>query len=166
MNEIFENAVNDPELFSKIDVKNLLNSVENKKNDYLEKKTMTSVTNDVYNALCELNSFSNAKFIQEQQEKIEEISKKLIEYRYVDEIRELHKGKHVRWIKKNSDKLTSGGIVMNIKFLDNGTHVLCKSMQNRFIEYKFDDCITFQKMTTEEQLILMAYEHLEKENNK
>jgi hypothetical protein len=30
---------------------------------------------------------------------------------------------------------------------------------NRFIQYKFDDCITFQKLSTEEQLIMMAYEH-------
>ena len=29
---------------------------------------------------------------------------------------------------------------------------------NRFIQYKFDDCITFQKLTEIEQLIIMAYE--------
>jgi hypothetical protein len=34
--------------------------------------------------------------------------------------------------------------------------------QQRFIQYKFDDCLTFQKLSSEEQLILMAYEHLEK----
>ena len=66
----------------------------------------------------------------------------------------------VRWIRKNNDKLTNGGIVSNIKFLDNGIHILCMNNQRRFIQYKFDDCYTFQKMTPDEQLIVMAYENL------
>ena len=38
VNEIFENAMKDPSLFSTIDIENLLNSLENEKNDYLENK--------------------------------------------------------------------------------------------------------------------------------
>ena len=79
--------------------------------------------------------------------------------RYVDEINELHKGKHIRWIRTGTTSLTNGGIVVDIKFKDNGTHIMCKNGMNRFIQYKFDDCITFQKLSTEEQLIMMAYEH-------
>ena len=37
--EIFENAMRDPTLFSTIDIENLLTSIENEKNDYLENKT-------------------------------------------------------------------------------------------------------------------------------
>jgi hypothetical protein len=88
----------------------------------------------------------------------------LIGYRYVDEIRYLHKGKHIRWIRQNNKipSLTNGGIVVNIKFLDNGIHIVCKNSQNRFIQYKFDDCITFQRLSVEEQLLLMAYENIGK----
>ena len=88
------------------------------------------------------------------------ILKKLNGYRFVDEIHELHKGKMVRWIRNETVKLTNGGIVTDIKFLDNGVHVLCMNNQRRFIQYKYDDCYTFQKMSIEEQLILMAYEEL------
>ena len=48
----------------------------------------------------------------------------------------------------------------DIKFLPNGVHVQCMNSMKRFIQYKFDDCKTFQKMNTEEQLILLAYDHL------
>ena len=90
--------------------------------------------------------------------------KKLLEYRYIDEIHELSAGKHVRWIripKIPTDKisLTNGGIIVNIKFTDTGTQVLVKN-GTRFIQYKFDECLTFQKLSSDEQLILAAYEHV------
>jgi hypothetical protein len=152
VNEIFENAMKDPTLFSTIDIENLLNSIENVKNDYLENKTMKDVTQEVYDKIKELGYNT---------EKTGDICNKLIGYRFVDELHELHKGKHIRWIRLGSNgTLTNGGIVVNIKFLDNGTQVLCMGGGNRFIQYKFDECLTFQKLSVEEQLILMAYENL------
>ena len=52
--EIFENAMRDPMLFSTIDIENLLSSIENEKNDYLENKTMADITNDIYETIREL----------------------------------------------------------------------------------------------------------------
>lgn len=154
INEIFQNALKDPELFSTIDIENLLDSIENEKNDYLDGKTMTDINKEIYEKIATVNvSVTNKK----------ELCNKLIGYRYVDELHELHKGKHVRWIRLLVEpKLTNGGIVTDIKFLDNGTHVLCKNVLGRFIQYKFDDCMTFQKLSVDEQLILMAYEHISK----
>lgn len=155
IHEIFENARKDPELFSTIDIEQLLESIESDKNDYLEGKTLKDINNDIYDKINTLDMII---------EKKQEICNKLIGYRQVDQLNELHKGKHVRWIRNTigEHKLTNGGIVIDIKFLDNGTHVLCKNNLNRFLQYKFDDCITFQKLSTEEQLILMAYEHMDK----
>ena len=98
-------------------------------------------------------------------EKQTEICEKLLEYRYVDELFELHRGKYVRWIRKtNPEILTNGGIVVDVKFLDNGINILVKNSSiSRFIQYKFDDCLSFQKLSQEEQLILMAYEIINKE---
>ena len=151
--ELFENAMKDPTLFSTIDIDKLLESIENDKNDYLEKKSMKIITNEIYEKIEELQIPSKTR---------REYCHKLAGYRLVDDVHELHKGKHLRWIRETSPKLTNGGIVMNIKFLDTGTHVLCMSNGNRFIQFKFDECIIFQKMTLEEQLILMAYDYLEK----
>ena len=156
---IFEQAKRDPSLFSTMDIENLLTTIENEKNDYLENKTTGDIANTIMEELEELGL---------SQEEIEPIYIKLLGYRFVDEIHELHKGKNVRWIRRLKDKnpnqvrLTNGGIVVDIKFLDTGVQVLCLNSQQRFIQYKFDDCLTFQKLSSEEQLILMAYEHLEK----
>jgi hypothetical protein len=147
--EIYETAKKDPSLFSTLDIDNLLNTVENRKNDYLENKTMSGIALENYHKLLELGF----------EEDLEEKCKKLLEYRLVDEIHELHKGKHVRWVRNDTRKITSGGIVMNIKFTNTGTQVVVKNAQNRFIQYKFDDAVTFQKMSTEEQLLVLAYEH-------
>ena len=151
INEIFDNALKDPSLLSKLDIDKLLDSLENPSNDYLENKTLSDVTNTVYDKL---------KDIDIEKEKIEILCNKLIGYRYVDEIFELHKGKMVRWLNLDKKNLTNGGIVVDIKFLKDGTQILCMNTQKRLIQYKFDNCYTFQKMTPEEQLILMAYENI------
>jgi hypothetical protein len=149
IDQLFKDAQNDSSLLSKIDINELLNSLENKNNDYLENKTLTDINNDKYSALSQINL---------SKENVQQYCEKLAEFRLVDEIYELHKGKHVRWIKDN--KLTNGGIVVDIKFLDNGVHVLCLNNQRRLIQFKFDGSITFQKLSVDEHLILMAYENL------
>ena len=150
---LFNKTRQDPSLFSTIDINDLLNKIEHKNNEYLDNKTAAEVAAEIIDIISALEIPPTS---------IEQICRKLVEYRYVDEIRELHKGKHVRWISHNKTPitLTNGGIVMDIMFKDNGTHVLCRNSQNRLIQYKFDDCYTFQKLTLEEQLILSAYGHL------
>lgn len=152
VNELFNNAKRDPSLFSTIDIQNLLDTIENDKNDYLEDKTMTSVQEDMLEVLREQQIHGEDK---------EKIFKKLMEYRYVEEINELHTGKHIRWIRKANNKLTNGGIIMDVKFMDTGTQILCRNVCNKFIQIKFDECIIFQKLSVEEQLILLAYENAE-----
>jgi len=84
----------------------------------------------------------------------------LIGYKYINELNELSSGRHIRWIKHTNNKLTNGGILVNFKFLDNGTHLTIMNMNRRFSQIKFDDCFIFQKLLPEEQIILMAFEHL------
>ena len=153
VNEIFENALKDPSLLSDIDIDELLNSLENSKNDYLENKTLESVNREIFNIVTGLDIPLNIK---------QNYCDKLIGYRVVDELHELHKGKHVRWIRHDNKKLTNGGIVVDIKFLNTGIQVLCKNSMNKFIQYKYDDCITFQKLNETEQLIMMAYNYTNK----
>ena len=133
-----------------IPIDELLKAVEN--NAHLDNASLEKIAEEKTRAL-ELVGCSRDIFFQ-----------KLLEYRYIDEIHELSAGKHVRWIripKIPTDKisLTNGGIIVNIKFTDTGTQVLVKN-GNRFIQYKFDECLTFQKLSGDEQLILAAYEHV------
>jgi len=143
---IYKNALADPSLKSTVDVSALLESIDKTKTSYLENKTIDNIRTDIDEKLRSV-CISSDQFV--------EFHKKLLEYRYVDEIHQLHKGKHVRWIRTGQKTtLTNGGIIVDVRFLDNGTHVLCMNAGKRFIQYKFDDCITFQKMTTDEQMIL------------
>lgn len=82
--------------------------------------------------------------------------KKLREYKYVDEICDLERGKYVRWIRIESPQksLTNGGIITDIKFTESGVNILCKNSLNRFIQYKFEECLTFQKLSTDELIVL------------
>lgn len=153
INDIFNTAKKDPELFSTLDIKVLLDSAESERNDYLENNTSETIMQCVFENICELG-FSK--------EITQNLCNKLIDYRFVDEIHELFKGRQVRWIRRGADKLTTGGIVVDIKFLKDGIQVLVKNNMNRFIQYRFDECLSFQKLSNEEQLLLMAYGELQK----
>jgi hypothetical protein len=152
VSELFENILKDPKLLTTLDVDSILNTLETDKNDYLEKMTMKTNME---------TTFEKINNLEIPQEKKEEYCKKLSGYRFVDEINELRKGIHIRWIRFSTGKITNGGLLANIKFLDSGTHIQIINSCKKVIQYKFDECLTFQKLTMEEQLILMAYEYID-----
>ena len=163
ISEIFENAKRDPELFANIDIDQLLNAIQDESIDYLEDKTLKSINNDIFKSLYEIGY---------RGEQLKEYCEKLIGYRLVNEVFELHKGKLVKTIRIFDDeynplipKLRMHGKVSNIKFLDNGTHVVCMMFingrfSNSYAQYKFDQYLTFQKLSDDENLILLTYEYL------
>lgn len=113
--------------------------------EYLENKTAEKIRQEIIDVCFRENI--NTKNILD----------KLSEYRYVNRICDLIRGKFIRWIRLSGNKedtLTKGGIVTDIKILENGIHILIKNALNRFIQYKYDDCITFQKLSVEELLYI------------
>ena len=152
INDIMKDALNDPTLLSTLDINKLLNTLEHDKCNYLDNKTLETFIDENYDIMNALDISTDNKL---------KFCNKLIGYRSIDQINELHKGKYIRWYRNSNGKLTNGGILVDIKFLDNGIHILCMNSMRRFIQYKFDDCITFQKLTDEEQLILMAYAYIQ-----
>ena len=166
-----------PDLQSTIDIPMLLLAAENVDMDDLGNRTLSDISREIVQALQNINLPA---------EKISEICGKLAEYRLTDQVYQIQKGKHVRWIRAGGCRppatpcsttsldlvggrrgatapcsLTNGGIVVDVKFLDNGTHILCKNGL-RFIQYKFDDCLTFQKLSADEQMVLSCYDFLRK----
>jgi len=108
-------------------------------------KTLQDISTEVFNVL-------KTKFVGDV---LREMLDKLVAYQYVDEIYKIKQGRFIRWITPKG-VLTNGAIVADIKFLDNGTHVLCKNSRGGFIQIKFDHSILFQKLTPDENLILTA----------
>lgn len=143
--QIFEDARKDPALLGTLNIQELLNS-SNTSGNYLENKSLKDISNDIFRIIDGLP-------ISEKEKK--ELTQKLAEYRYVDEIYKLHRGKYIRWIRNGTSKITNGGILVDIQFSDKGVYLLCKNNINIFIKYKFDDAYTFQKLSEEEILILL-----------
>lgn len=132
------------ESINETDIQNIMNTIDDNNNSYLENNSIEKILKDISDILTE-NSVTD----------IENKVSKLINYRYVDELCDIHKGKNLKLIRKIDNKFFNGGLVLDIKFLDNGTHIMCKNFHN-IKQYKFDDFFCFQKLTNEELLILMA----------
>ena len=180
-----ENSANANDL-TKEDIQTWINSDSAVFPSYLENKTLDSIRSEIIDVCFRDNIPTN------------NIVDKLREYRYVDKICDLNRGKFIRWIRVGDSSmlakgngvltkgngvltkgnggltkgngvltkgngvlakdLVKGGIVADIKFLENGTYILVKNSLNRFIQYKYDECITFQKLSVEELLLLNCME--------
>jgi hypothetical protein len=90
--------------------------------------------------------------------------KKLKNYRYIDELNELKHGSFIRWIPitdPNYLPLHNAAMICDIKIVDNGVLITCKTFMHRHYTFKMDECLIFQKLTTQEQVIINALDHLE-----
>ena len=147
--EILRQAREDPDLLSKIDVNELMTSLETV-NPFFENKTLANISEMIFSVISELPGLST-----EQQQKMCNV---LIEYYYVEQIYQFQKGRYIRWLRKSDiqlPKLTNGGIVMEVIFREKGgTYILCMTNQRRLCQLRFDDCHFFQKLTDEEELVL------------
>ena len=94
---------------------------------------------------------------------IKETIKTLTEYRFSSNIYDLRIGRYIRFIPltgKHSMKLQNGGIIINIKKGDKDILIICKNQRNRLFTVSFSRAIIFQKLTTDETIILDAIKYL------
>tara|TARA_B110000285_G_scaffold231086_1_gene298939 strand:- start:1820 stop:2302 length:483 start_codon:yes stop_codon:yes gene_type:complete len=142
------------ELSENDDTKDIMDMIDNYKCDSnFENKTTDDIIMDVIQTLSEYDVPD-----------IDKVSSKLNGYSFIDEICDIQKGRHVRWIRITPDSkrtLTNGGVIVDTKFTNNGLQILCKNKLNRFMQYKFDECISFQRMSKQEQIITMANSSIE-----
>jgi hypothetical protein len=131
-----------------LDVEDLLKDVKIDEYDYIN----IDIQECVYRSLLTINLITI--------ENLTEIKKKLEQYRLVDDVYLLHKGKQVRWInkEKNENKpnlLQTGGIVVDVKFMLSGINILVLNKYNkRCMQIQFDKILLFQKLSFEEEMIL------------
>ncbi|CAB5041028.1 unannotated protein [freshwater metagenome] len=94
--------------------------------------------------------------------------RKLKGYKFVDEINDLKHGSFIRWIPiidPDNLPLTQCGMICDIKITDDGVIIVCKNFMHRHYTFKMDEVLIFQKLTSQEMVILSALDHLEKEQN-
>ena len=137
-----------------LNIEELLSALDNDEHSNLLNTSYEKIAKDKKDVLQQL---------QFNSEKLKLYHTKLKDYRYVDELNDLKYGQYLRWINiKNPErlKLTNGGIFLEIKLLDTGTHMMIKNNMNRIFQIKMDECIVFQKLSDQEKIILLALKYL------
>jgi hypothetical protein len=143
---------------SSLDIDKLEKALDNTKNE--------SIMNFTTKKINELN----LRILQElklDHKTTMEYFKKLKGYKYVDELPDLKHGGFVRWIPITDPDylpLNSCGIVCDIKIADEGVFITCKNFMHRHYNFKMDDVIIFQKLTSQEMVILSALDHLDNDS--
>ena len=143
-----------------MDVNKLLYALENDDNESIMNLTTKKIMEMNLNILKELQLDKTLTL---------DYLKKLKGYKYIDEINELKYGSFVRWIpisNPNYLPLHHCGIICEIKIIDDGVLITSKNFMHRHYTFKLDECLIFQKLTSQEQIIINALDHLEKSKGK
>ncbi len=141
---------------SNLNIDEILNALDNDEHSNLIHTSFENIAKDKNDILQQL---------QLEKEHLKSMHKKLKDYRYIEELDDLKYGQYLRWINiRNPEKLylTTGGIFLDLKLLDTGTHIVCKNNRNRVFQIKLDECILFQKLSEQEQIILQVFQYVNK----
>ena len=139
-----------------IDINNLLTALDNEKNDSIMNLTTPKIQETIFNILKELHL---------DREILIDYFKKLKGYKYVDELNDLKYGGFIRWIPitdPDNLPLNQCGIICDILIKDDGIYIVCKNFMHRHYRFKMDECLIFQKLSSQEMIILSALDHLDK----
>jgi hypothetical protein len=146
-----------------INVDELLKSIESDKLLSVSKLTYEKINTIKYNVLTRIGL---------EDDELESILLKLSDYRYVEELQDIHYGAFVRYIplimnkqkKGNNDEivLKSGGFVCDIRILGTGVQLLCRNNFGKMFQLRLDEVLLFEKLTKQEEVILSVFDHLNK----
>jgi hypothetical protein len=142
-----------------MDVNKLINALDNENNDIIMNLTTKKILETNLNIIKELHL---------EKEVTINYLKKLKGYRYIDEINELKYGAFIKWIPITNPSylpLHHCGMICEIKITDDGVLITCKNFMHRHYTFKMDECLIFQKLSTQEQVLLSALDHLDSTND-
>lgn len=141
-----------------MDVNKLLKALDDESNETLLNFTTDKIKEMNLNILKEL---------QLPKKETMDIYNKLNDYKYVDEMNDLKYGTFIRWVPIEDPKnihLTKGALFCEMKITDDGVFCVCKNygFPGRHFRISMDKNLIFQKLTTQEIVLLSALDHLSK----
>ncbi len=142
--------------YEPLDINKLLKALDVEQNESIINLTTEKIHNMTFKILKELH-LPKTELIK--------YFNNLKKYRYIDELNDLKYGAFIKWIPiKDPDKLPlhAGGIICDIKITQNGVMIVCKNFMNRYYQIKMEECLIFQKLSNQEEVLLSALDHLEK----
>ena len=134
----------------------LLQSLDNPDNE--------SIINLTTNKILEMN-LNILEELHLDKETIIIYLKKLNGYRYIDEIKELKYGAYIKWIPITDPTylpLNNTSIICDIRISDDNILITCKNFMHKHFTFKMDEALIFQKLSSQEQVIIYALDHLDK----
>jgi hypothetical protein len=138
-----------------MDINKLLHALDNDNNEAIIDLDYAKIAQDKNDMLQQLNL---------PKSELARLHKQLKPYRLINNVDDLRFGSYVRWISlKNPEiiKLTNGGIVCDMKIIQDDLHIKCKNRMNQLFQIKLSEVILFQKLSEQEQVILKALKHLQ-----
>ena len=152
--------------FDNINVDELLKSIESDKLLSVSKLSYDKINTTKYNVLTRIGL---------EDDELESMLLKLSDYRYVEELQDIHNGAFVRYIpltnntnksksqnKNNEIRLKPGGFICDIKILGTGVQLLCRNHFRKMFQLRVDEVLLFQKLTKQEEVILSVFDYLKK----
>ena len=153
-----------------INVDELLKSIESDKLLSVSKLSYDKINTIKYNVLTRIGL---------EDDELESMLLKLSDYRYVEELQDIHHGAFVRYIpltnksnnNSNKDKghkqdneiiLKPGGFICDIKILGTGVQLLCRNHFRKMFQLRVDEVLLFQKLAKQEEVILSVFDYLNK----
>ena len=134
----------------------LLKALDNENNKGVMKLSSDKIYKDK-------NDIFDQLYLTHEDKKI--MTNKLNDYIYVDDLDDIKIGSYLRWINiKDADniKLTNGGLLCEIKYLDDGCHLVLKNNFNRLMQINMEQSLIFQKLNNQEKIILNVIDYLNK----
>jgi len=145
-----------------MDIPTLLKAVDNESNLVLLDLTHSKIKKMNLDVLKELGFHPS---------KLAKIMQSLDAYRYVDTMNDLKYGAYIRWItipipsstiqSNGNGNLTKGAIFCELKINDDGVYVVYKNFYHKHYQFKLDDCLVFQKLSRQEEVLLYALDHIQ-----
>jgi hypothetical protein len=141
-----------------MDVDKLLKALDDESNESLMNFNSTKIKQMNLELISELNlNKSENKTIMD----------KLSGYKYIDEINDLRYGTYIRWINIEDPKkicLNKGALFCNIEITKDGIILICKNFgyKNKHFRLNMDSNLIFQKLTEQENILILALDHISK----
>ena len=138
-----------------MDVEKLKKALDNEENEKLMNLTTKKIDEMNLQILKELNL---------NKETTINYFKKLKGYRYIDEMSDIKYGSFIKWIPIQDPEnlpLNRSGIITDIKITPQGVLVTCKNFANRHFSFYFDESLVFQKLSSQEEVLLSALDYLQ-----
>jgi hypothetical protein len=141
-----------------MDTKNLLKALDDDTNENLMNFTTQKLREMILKILKELQLPRNETL---------DLMKRLKDYKYVDEMKDLKYGTYLRWIAIDDPEdihLTKGALFCEMKVKEDGVYIICKNygFNRKHFQIKLDENLIFQKLTEQELVLLSALDHLSK----